>query len=336
MQPFIPVISANGKRLMPTTNRKADRLIASGRALRRFSRGLFYIQLTDRADGYTQPIAVGIDSGSKKEAFTVQSTAHTFLNVQADAVTWVKEHIKTRRQMRRVRRYRKTPCRACRPNRLRGRICLPPSTRARWDWKLRLLRWLARHYPITDVVIEDIAATTRKGKRRWNESFSPLQVGKLWIFGQVEQIAELTVVPSRFTSGLRDQAGLAKSRAKLSDRWDAHCVDSFVLASYRVGGPSRPGSTAILYITPLQFHRRQLHRLQPEKGGKRKPYGGTISLGLKRGSWVRHPRYGIVYVGGTRAEGSLSLHELQTGKRLTTHAKVGDCQFLCTASWRVR
>ena len=95
MQPFVPVRSASDKRLMPTTNR-ADRLIAKGRAIRRFDRGLFYIQLTDRTDGYTQPIAVGIDPGSKKEGYTVQSEQHTFLNVQADALTWVSEAVETR------------------------------------------------------------------------------------------------------------------------------------------------------------------------------------------------------------------------------------------------
>lgn len=333
MQPFVPVISATGKRLMPTTNRTADRLIANGRAVRRFDRGLFFIQLTDRADGYTQPVVVGIDPGSQKEAYTVQSERHTFLHVQADAITWVKEHVETRRQMRRVRRYRKTPCRANRKNRARGGI--PPSTRARWGWKVRIVRWLARSYPITQIVIEDVAAVTKPGTQRWNESFSPLAVGKAWCYAELEQIAPVLRVPGHQTKALRDQAGLKKSRNKLSDSWDAHCVDSFILASYAVGGPSQPGHTQVLYLVPLRFHRRQLHRLQPEPGGKRKPYGGTISMGLKRGSWVYHPKWGRAYVGGT-LNGRISLHDMHTGKRLTQNAKVSDCQFLCTASWRIR
>ena len=33
--------------------------------------------------------------------------------------------------------------------------------------------------PLTDVVVEDVQATTRPGqKRKWNASFSPVQVGK--------------------------------------------------------------------------------------------------------------------------------------------------------------
>ncbi|KAB2855033.1 MAG: hypothetical protein F9K46_16155, partial [Anaerolineae bacterium] len=90
-QQFVPVVGSSGKPLMPTTHQRANKLIAKGRAVRRFDRGLFYIQLLDREDGYTQPIAVGIDPGSKKEALTVKSASHTYLNIQADAVTWVQE-----------------------------------------------------------------------------------------------------------------------------------------------------------------------------------------------------------------------------------------------------
>jgi hypothetical protein len=70
MQYFVAVVSSTGKPLMPTSNRKANKLISRGRAVRRFDRGLFYIRLLDRKDGYTQSVAVGIDPGSKKEAYT--------------------------------------------------------------------------------------------------------------------------------------------------------------------------------------------------------------------------------------------------------------------------
>ena len=66
MQQFVPVVSSTGKPLMPTTNRKADKLIQRGRALRRFDRGVFYLQLVDRADGYRQRIAVGIDPAARR------------------------------------------------------------------------------------------------------------------------------------------------------------------------------------------------------------------------------------------------------------------------------
>ncbi|HKO24428.1 MAG TPA: RRXRR domain-containing protein [Chloroflexota bacterium] len=332
---MVPVVSATGKPLMPTTHRRANRLLAKGRALRRFDRGLFYIKLLDRTDGYTQPVALGIDPGSKREAFVVQSRQHTLLNIQAEAVTWVAAAVKRRAVARHLRRLRKTPRRARRPNRRADKKRLPPSTRARWGLKVRLAQWLARYYPLTTIVIEDIKAPTRAGERRWNKSFSPLEVGKAWGYGELEKIAPVHKVPGYVTKTLRDAAGLHKSGAKLSDRWDTHCVDAFVLANSAAEGPAQPTSTQMLVIVPLQLHRRQLHRFNLGTGGRPKPYGGTVSLGLKRGSWVRHTRHGLVFVGGT-SHGRISLHSMATGKRLTQQARVEDCQLLCTASWRIR
>jgi hypothetical protein len=86
---YVPAVGASGKPLMPCHPARARELVRNGKALRRFNRGMFYIRLTEREDGKTQPVAVGIDPGSKKEGITVKSEVHTFLNIQADAVTWV-------------------------------------------------------------------------------------------------------------------------------------------------------------------------------------------------------------------------------------------------------
>ena len=50
----------------------------------------------------------------------------------------------------------------------------------------------------------------------------------------------------------------------------------------------------------------QLHALQPSKGGVRRLYGGTRSEGFKRGSYIKHPKYGVCYVGGA-SKGCISL-----------------------------
>jgi RRXRR protein len=247
-------------------------------------------------------------------------------------VTWVSDAVKTRRELRRGRRYRKTPYRQCRPNRLQGQLRLPPSTRTRWGWKLRLAAWLAHLYPITQFVVEDIKAPT-KGTRKWDASFSPLEVGKHWFYAELAKVAPVQTRSGWETKELREALGLRKSGNKMSDQFEAHCVDSWVLANEATGGHRAPEHTRILFITPLRFHRRQLHRMQPAAGGVRKPYGGTRSLGFKRGSLVKHPKYGLAYVGGYLKE-SLSLHSLADGKRLTQKAKAAECQFLAFSSWR--
>ena len=330
---YVPVLSSTGQRLMPAHAARARELVRKGSAIRRFDRGLFYIELLDRETGEVQPIAVGVDPGSKKEAISVKSEAHTYLNLQVDAVTWVKEAEETSTHMRRGRRYRKTPYRQRRSNRNQGQFRLPPSTRARWGWKLRLCQWLCRYYPISAFVVEDIKAITRPDKGRWNRSFSPLQVGKHWFYGELGKLAHVELLKGYETAEERTRLGLKKSSAKLADRWDAHCVDSWALANVWVGGDV-VDNTDMLYIVPLRFHRRQLHRLQPETGGIRKPYGSTLSLGFRRGSWVKHPKWGVCYVGGTTGR-LISLHSLQDGKRLTK-VKPDSVQLLNRASWRIR
>lgn len=96
--------------------------------------------------------------------------------------------------------------------------------------------------------------------------------------------------------------------------------------------PTTPARARKL-ITPLQFHRRQLHVLQPAVGGIRKPYGGTRSIGFKRGSIVKHPKWGLVYVGGFMKD-RISLHSLVDGKRLTQKARPSDVKFLSFNGWR--
>jgi RRXRR protein len=331
---YVPVLSSTGERLMPCHAARARELVRKGRAIRRFDRGLFYIRLLDRETGDVQPIAIGIDPGSKKEAFTVKSKAHTFLNIQADAVTWVKEAEATSTTMRRARRGRHTPYRQMRVNRNQGQVRLPPSTRAHWGWKLRLVNWLNRYYPIRAFVVEDIEAVSKAGKRAWNQSFSPLEVGKQWFYGELRKIAHVELLKGHETAEERQRLGLKKTRHKTSDDFSAHCVDSWLLANVWTGGHKQPDNTAMLYIVPLRFHRRQLHLLQPAKGGIRRRYGGTMSLGLKRGSWVKHSEHGLCYVGGTTGK-TVSLHSLQTGTRI---AKVqpATLQFLCRSSWRIR
>jgi hypothetical protein len=329
---YVPVVSKTGRPLMPCHPARARELVRKGKAVRRFNRGLFYIQLTGREDGDKQPIAVGIDPGSKKEGITVKSEAHTYLNIQADAVTWVKEAVATRRQMRRARRYRKTPCRKNRSNRAIGGI--PPGTKARWQWKLRLCQWLAKLYPIACFVVEDLKAHTKGGKR-WNQSFSPLQMGKAWLYSGLEKLARVIRKQGWETKALRDALGLKKTRRKLAEIFEAHCVDSWALANWYTGGHTEPDNTRLLCVTPLRLHRRQLHRLQPEKGEMRKPYGGTLSHGFKRGSLVKHSKLGITYVGGYLKD-RISLHSLTDGKRLCQNAKPSDCKFLAFNAWRTR
>jgi hypothetical protein len=187
-------------------------------------------------------------------------------------------------------------------------------------------------FPIECFVVEDIKAHAQGGKR-WNKSFSPLQVGKQWFYAALKEIAQVETKQGYETKELRDDAGLKKTKQKLAEVFEAHCVDSWVLANGWTGGHTQPDNKQLLCVTLLRFHRRQLHRLQSETGGVRKSYGGTLSHGFKRGSLTKHPKWGVTYVGGV-LKNRISLHTLATGKRLCQNAKLTDCQFLTFNTWR--
>lgn len=328
----IPVIF-QGKPLMPTSAPRARRWIRTGKATPYWSKGIFCIRLNkEPATREIQPIAVGIDPGSKREGFTVKSEARTFLNVQAEAVDWVSGAVEQKRNMRRTRRSRKTPCRANRENRARGN--LPPSTRARWGWKLRISKWLSKLYPISMFVVEDIKART-KGQRRWDKSFSPLEVGKAWFYSELRKITEIKTKQGWETKELRDSLGLKKSNRKLAEVFSSHCVDSWVLANWWVGGHTKPDLIDLICIAPIRLRRRQLHSFQPSSGDIRRDYGSTRSLGFKRGSLVRHPKFGLTYIGGTGGD-RVSLHSLEDGKRLCQNAVPSDCKFLAYNVYKIR
>lgn len=329
---LVPVLTKGQRPLMPTSKHRAMRLVAKKEATPFWKKGVWCIRLNKDPSGFvTQNIAVGVDPGSKKEGFSVVSKANTIANFQADAVTHVKDALEQRRNMRRARRFRKTPCRKNKYNRAKSPF--PPSTKARWDWKLRIINWLSNIYPITDVIVEDVKAKTRKGCGKWNGSFSPLEVGKRWFYEELASRFALEIRQGWENSEFRKQIGLKKLSNKMSNDWHAHCVDGFALAKWFVGGNNEPSTKRVVCLSPLKFARRQLHVLQPAKGGVRKSYGTTRSEGFKRGSIVKHSKYGICYIGGA-SKGFVSLHNIFDGKRLTQRAKPGDIQFKAYSSWR--
>src|SRR5215467_8853822 len=147
---FVPVLDRDQRPLMPTTPSRARRWLKSGKATAFWKGGLFCVRLNVNPSAREgQSIAVGIDPGSKKEGYSVASAAHTYLNIQADAVVWVSDAVAKRRQLRRTRRGRKAPCRKPRANRLHAGAKIAPSTKARWQWKLRLANLLSQLFPVS-------------------------------------------------------------------------------------------------------------------------------------------------------------------------------------------
>jgi hypothetical protein len=334
----VAVVDSVGKPLMPCIPAKARHLLKAGKARPKWSKlGIFYIQLVYAVEQpRNQSLVVGIDPGSHYEGYSVVGTEDTVLNIMAEAPKHVKKAVEVRRIMRRARRYRNCWRRPVRSNRLCHKLRLPPSTRSRWEVKARIVAQLARILPLTDAVVEDVKALIYKGKGgQIALAFSPVQVGKEHLYYRLQRMGLiLHKCEGQETADLRQRFGLNKTKQKDKPVFSSHCVDSWVMAA-SVSGAVQPTEKRLYYVTETRFYRRQLHRLQPEKGGVRKPYGGTRSLGLKRGTLVNHPKYGLCSVGGASQRG-LSLHAYSDNKRLTQYAKLQDCSVLIATPYRTQ
>ncbi len=333
---FVPTKTKDTQTLMPMHAARARKLIKRGEATPYWDNGIYCIRLNkEPSNRETQAIAIGVDPGSKKEGFTVKSQAHTYLNVQADAHTKVGKKVEKRRELRRSRRSRKCPNRKNRTNRLANRERVPAGTRARWEWKLRILQWLSKMFPATHICVEDIKAETKERAKKWNQSFSPLEVGKQWFYTQLQKRWEVLTLQGWQTKEIRDRLDLKKSSKKLSETFDAHCVDSWCLAYHTVGGEPTVENTDLLCLSPIPIVRRQLHRQNSQKGGKRPRYGGTTCEDLVKNTLVRHVKYGLTRISGFGKAG-ISLYSLGGNHRLCQNAKPSDFKVLTRLNFNYR
>lgn len=333
--PRVPVLDSDMKPLMPTTPSRARFLMEQGKASAyRNKLGVFCIILHQAKEPNNQPLALGIDPGSKFEGWSVVGTKYTVLNGMSEAPTWVKENVSTRSQMRRARRFRNCPRRQQRSNN-RAKQCLPPSTKSRWQAKLNIVRHIQRILPIEVVVVEDIKAESRKDSKKWNTNFSPLGQGKNWLYSEINNLGlRLVTWEGQETKAMRDQHQLDKCKQKDKAVFQSHAVDAWCLAASQTGA-EKPSWRGLFYWTPIRLHRRRLHMLQLSKGGLRRENGGTRSMGWTRGTLVKHIKYDLTYIGGT-LKGKISLHRLKDGKRVTQKAKVEDLDILTTTHRRAR
>lgn len=330
---MVPVTDRKGIALMPCSEKRARKMLEKGQAKAMWKNQIFHIELLKNPSGSKyQDVTIGIDPGSKKEGITVTTDTKVVLNITIEAVTHVKDAIETRKNLRKARRNRNTPYKVCRFNRAIGII--PPSTKARWDQKLRILVLLQKILPLTVVNLEDIAAITKKGAKKWNKNFSPLEVGKQYFRESVKSKGLMLHETKGFeTKTHRDIRGFKKTKKKLDNVWGAHCVDSHALCEIATGTDIKPFKGMHIFEN-FCFSRRQLHVQNFSKGGLRKEYGSTISLEIPRGSLVRHPKFGLTHIGGTSKE-RISLHDL-TGKRVTQGAKKEDLTVLTINKWRTQ
>jgi len=173
---------------MPTTPAKERKMIRDGVAVGRFNKlGMFYVQMLIPVGDKTQDVSLAVDPGSKHDGYAVRTSKGVILKGMAKMPSMVVEKIKHRRQMRRFRRYRKMWRRAKRfDNRKRGDYWIAPSQLAKVSFRLKIIGELCKIFPITRIVIEDVAYNHYA--KRGGRYFSTVEIGKTMLYEAVESI----------------------------------------------------------------------------------------------------------------------------------------------------
>ena len=156
------VLSRSGKPLMPTTPRRA-RIFLKTRRARVVTREPFTIQPRFETTTHTQPVTVGVDTGSHTVGLAATANREVVFQAEMRLRTDVSGKLIQRRQYRHTRRSRKTRYRAVRwANRRRSTGWLPPSLRARADTTIEAVHFVARILPIRQINVEIGSFDTQK------------------------------------------------------------------------------------------------------------------------------------------------------------------------------
>ena len=154
---MVYVISKSGKPLMPCENVIARLLLKSGRAQVKRKRP-FTIKLTVETTEYTQPLTLGVDTGSGTVGNAVSDDeGHILYMSEVRLRNDIKKKMDQRREYRRNRRSRKTRYRKCRFLNRRASTRtdrFPPTLVSKLHAHIREIEFIKTILPITRLVLE--------------------------------------------------------------------------------------------------------------------------------------------------------------------------------------
>ena len=298
----VPVLSPDGKPLMPTKSSRARKWLRDGKAkIVQNDLGIFQIQLIEEPSGRDkQPVVLLNDPGSRFTGVAVCSKRSILYGCNLELIADEKENrfasikyrMDKRRELRRSRRYRK--CRR-RPSRFLNRSKtgkMAPSIRSRKQLELRTNKELCRIYPVSVFGTEDIKFDHYN--KRWGKNFSHVEIGKKWLYEEMKKlVSDVRLIKGFETNTRRQQLGLKKSGKKEERDVSAHVNDCIAMGSIILGlgietkTKLRPDINFDI-ITRPKYSRRKLHNEQPNKGGVRRRFGGTTTgwTNIRKGDYV--------------------------------------------------
>jgi len=272
----VPVVSKDGKPLMPTKPAKARKMIEGGVAKKCWSKtGVFYIQMLIYVGEEVQDIALAIDPGSKYDGYAVSGGKDVALKTMAVMPQKVHKKVAERRQLRRSRRYRNKRRGKCRfNNRKRKEGWIAPSQLAKVQFRIKIVRDLAKIFPLNFIVVEDVRFNHYK--KRWGKYFSTVEIGKTMLYKELEHHGKMIKYQGWQTAEARKYWGIKKSSAKDALIPESHANDALAMLC-EIFGNNVDNSCIFTVWRRLEFSRRSLHRQNYQKGGIRQRFGGTTN-----------------------------------------------------------
>lgn len=150
------VLSSTNKKLMPTNEYRARKLLKSGKAAV-YKYHPFTIILVERKDGYTQSIEYCCDTGYQHIGISIKSQKHEYVNEERILLKEETERHNDCRKYRRARRNKLRYRKARWNNRHDNLICkdgFAPSIRNKRDVHISLFKMYYEVCPITSAIFE--------------------------------------------------------------------------------------------------------------------------------------------------------------------------------------
>lgn len=152
---LVYVLNKDGKPLMPTTPRKARKLLKEGKA-KVVKKEPFTIQLLYGSSGYKQDIVLGVDAGSKIIGLSATTDKKELFSAEVQLRNDIVDLLSTRKQNRRTRRsrlrYRKT--RFLNRVKSKNKGWLAPSIENKIQTHFRIVEKIHQILPISKIIVE--------------------------------------------------------------------------------------------------------------------------------------------------------------------------------------
>ena len=153
---MIYVQSIRGKKLMPCSETKARHLLKAKRA-KIINYEPFTIKLLFKCENKTQPITLGVDTGSKIVGLSATTSKKELFSGEFELRNNIVNLISNRAQFRRNRRSRKTRYRPARfSNRIKTKKkgWLPPSVQNKLNAHIKIIGDIIDLLPVTKIILE--------------------------------------------------------------------------------------------------------------------------------------------------------------------------------------